>query len=236
MVDKYGKRFGIKVGDIYDARANSIMGMLYIKENIEALKTTGFPATGTSLYMMHFLGSGDGKKFFSNLLSSPDDPAAKVLPKASAANKPIFYKNYSKANPSTASPRSFRDIWDLFTTKVSDKAPVYTAMLNGKNGGIDVASTDTMTKSGRAVRRVALESTPSAPVVAKATPIPERVQPNNASPATSPKVAARNPQTVAQNTDDQQGETARSGGQSMSQTTQPPTVVKDSKGRLAHVG
>lgn len=91
MVRKYGRQYGIGVGDIYNPRANSIMGGLYAKENAVVLARAGFPATPTNLYTSHFLGTSGGPRFLRAFRNSPNESARlHVNSQSYAANRSVF--------------------------------------------------------------------------------------------------------------------------------------------------
>jgi hypothetical protein len=49
------------------------------------------PITDAEVYLVHFLGPGGARRFLSALADKPRQPAARVLPAAAKANRPIFY-------------------------------------------------------------------------------------------------------------------------------------------------
>jgi hypothetical protein len=110
---KYGAIYGISPNaDRKDPRANAILGVCYLKENYEGLKTAlGKEVTDLDLYMSHFLGLGGAKRFLS---APPGDPAWKHVGNGSdkmsyakgdggnivlKPNASIFYKDYKSGNP-----------------------------------------------------------------------------------------------------------------------------------------
>jgi hypothetical protein len=110
MIKKHGAKFGIKEGtDPNDPRANALMTVMYMKDNMESLKgTLNRPLTDVDAYMAHFLGSGGYKTALKNL----DKYGADVMPKEAGYNKPIFYVGGDKSKP-----RTFRQIIDLMAAK-----------------------------------------------------------------------------------------------------------------------
>lgn len=88
MVEKYGAKYGIGMGDVFNPRANALMAALFAKDNMKILQSAGIPISNATLYTAHFLGAGGAKK----LLSSPSNAiAAQILPDAARSNKPVFY-------------------------------------------------------------------------------------------------------------------------------------------------
>src|SRR4051812_36534538 len=75
-----------------DPGAASMMAAEHASDNKDALEgTLGRAATGTDLYMAHFLGLGGAKKFLSAMQSNPQASAASLFPGAANANRGIFY-------------------------------------------------------------------------------------------------------------------------------------------------
>lgn len=69
MLRKYGSKYGIAPNTHqFDARANALMGMEYLKENYAYLQKNakGVNVTDTSLYASHFLGAYGAKKFLTS--------------------------------------------------------------------------------------------------------------------------------------------------------------------------
>ncbi len=85
------------------------------KAGIEA--TTGRPATGTDLYMAHFLGLGGARKFLQALETNPDRAAAAMFPAAANANRSVFYGPGGQ-------PRSVAEIYQRFAAKLDKGADV----------------------------------------------------------------------------------------------------------------
>jgi hypothetical protein len=79
------------------------------KDAIEA--TTGRTATGTDLYMAHFLGLGGAKQFLSAMTANPDRSAAAIFPGAARANRNVFYD-------SDGSARSLSQVYARFADKL----------------------------------------------------------------------------------------------------------------------
>ena len=79
------------------------------KSGIEA--TIGRQATGTDLYMAHFLGLGGARKFLKTLESAPDKIGAALFPAAAHANRNIFYGPGGQ-------PRTVAEIYDRFAAKL----------------------------------------------------------------------------------------------------------------------
>jgi hypothetical protein len=92
--------------------AASLMAAEHASDNKTALENTlGRTATGTDLYMAHFLGLGGAKKFLGALQSSPGQSAAALFPAAANANRGVFYG-------SNGQPRSLSDVYSRFAAKL----------------------------------------------------------------------------------------------------------------------
>jgi hypothetical protein len=120
MVQRYGSKYPIlKEKGPDDPDANAIAGALFIKENSAELQKSGIPVNATTIYAAHFLGSGGAKKL---LTADPNRSAAELLPKAAAANKPIFYD-------STNQPRTVQQVVQVLFEKVGKYQDLYAKRL-----------------------------------------------------------------------------------------------------------
>ncbi len=91
LVGKYGKQYGVTMGDRNDPAKNALMAAAYAKENGEILNKANLPATPSNLYLSHFLGSADAQRFLETLRDNPDADAVALFPKAAANNNAIFF-------------------------------------------------------------------------------------------------------------------------------------------------
>ena len=95
-----------------DPDAASLMAAEHAADNKDALEgSLGRAATGTDLYMAHFLGLGGARKFLSTMASNPYANAAALFPAAASANHNVFYA-------SDGSPRSVSDVYNRFADKL----------------------------------------------------------------------------------------------------------------------
>jgi hypothetical protein len=95
-----------------DPDAASLMAAEHASDNKDALEgTLGRSATGTDLYMAHFLGLGGAKKFLTTMASNPYANAAALFPAAAGSNRNVFY------TPAGA-PRSVSEVYDRFADKL----------------------------------------------------------------------------------------------------------------------
>jgi hypothetical protein len=92
--------------------AASLMAAEHASDNKDALENTlGRTATGTDLYMAHFLGLGGAKKFLTSMQSAPGQPAAALFPAAAGANRNVFYA-------SNGQPRTLSEVYGRFAAKL----------------------------------------------------------------------------------------------------------------------
>ena len=108
MVNKYGKQYGISMGDIRNPRANSIMGALLYKENASYLKRKlGREPSLAEVYMAHFSGMGGAVKLIKAMQRNPNAPASSVY-------SPTAIKN----NQALLKGKTLQQIYDKLESKV----------------------------------------------------------------------------------------------------------------------
>ncbi|MDB5694991.1 MAG: lytic transglycosylase protein [Sphingomonas bacterium] len=94
----------------------SLMAAEHAGDNKAVLeRKLGRPATGTDLYMAHFLGLGGASKFLTKLQNDPRASGADMFPQAAAANRNVFYDKAGQ-------PRSLTAIYQRFTDKLGASA------------------------------------------------------------------------------------------------------------------
>ncbi len=99
-----------------DPAAASMMAAEHASDNKDALEgKLGRTATGTDLYMAHFLGLGGASKFLTTMQANPDARGAALFPSAARANRGVFYE-------SNGTPRSLSAIYERFSTKLGAAA------------------------------------------------------------------------------------------------------------------
>ncbi|WP_315760957.1 lytic transglycosylase domain-containing protein [Sphingomonas sp. Y38-1Y] len=117
-----------------DPRAASLMAAEHAADNKAELENQlGREATGTDLYMAHFLGIGGAKKFLGAMQAAPDRTAASMFPAAARANRTIFYAEGGR-------PRSLGEIYDRFAGKLDRGAEMASRALPD---GMQLAQADT---------------------------------------------------------------------------------------------
>lgn len=105
---------------ILDLRNNpeaaSLMAAEHASDNKDALESSlGRTATGTDLYMAHFLGLGGAKQFLKAMQAAPDRSAASMFPAAASANRNVFFERDGSA-------RSLSEVYQRFGAKLGDGA------------------------------------------------------------------------------------------------------------------
>lgn len=99
-----------------DPAAASLMAAEHASDNKAVLEDKlGRAATGTDLYMAHFLGLGGASKFLGAMQSSPDASGAALFPAAARANRNVFFDRGGQ-------PRSLQQIYERFAAKLGDGA------------------------------------------------------------------------------------------------------------------
>ncbi|WP_174279161.1 lytic transglycosylase domain-containing protein [Sphingomonas bacterium] len=96
-----------------DPEASSLMAAAYAGDNKASLETSlGRAATGTDLYMAHFLGLAGARRFLQTMAANPQASGAALFPQAAAANRNVFFDGDGQA-------RSLQDIYQHFAGKLS---------------------------------------------------------------------------------------------------------------------
>lgn len=99
-----------------DPQAASLMAAEHASDNKDSLESAlGREATGTDLYMAHFLGIGGARKFLRAMDASPGQSGANLFPAAARANRNVFYA-------SNGAPRSLEQIYERFAGKLDKGA------------------------------------------------------------------------------------------------------------------
>lgn len=99
-----------------DPQTAALMAGEHAADNKAALESRlDRPATGTDLYMAHFLGLGGAGKFLDTMAESPGRTGAGLFPAAARANRAIFYA-------ANGQPRTLGDIYARFAGKLDQGA------------------------------------------------------------------------------------------------------------------
>ncbi|RSU47382.1 lytic transglycosylase domain-containing protein [Sphingomonas sp. S-NIH.Pt15_0812] len=95
-----------------DPAAASLMAAEHASDNKAALEgNLGRAASGTDLYMAHFLGLGGANKFLSAMRADPQASGASLFPGAARTNRSVFYDDGGR-------PRSLSAIYQRFADKL----------------------------------------------------------------------------------------------------------------------
>jgi hypothetical protein len=95
-----------------DPDAASLMAAAHASDNKTAIEAaTGRQATGTDLYMAHFLGLGGAKQFLGAMENNPNRSAASLFPAAARANRNVFFERDGSA-------RSLSQVYERFSAKL----------------------------------------------------------------------------------------------------------------------
>lgn len=100
-----------------DPQAAALMAAEHAADNKSAVeRCLGRPASGTDLYLCHFLGQKGGVDFLSAMASNGDRPAASLFPAAARSNRNVFYAG-------DGTPRSLEQVYGRFATKLGNAVP-----------------------------------------------------------------------------------------------------------------
>ncbi|QDZ08595.1 lytic transglycosylase domain-containing protein [Sphingomonas panacisoli] len=95
---------------------SATMAAEFASDNKASLEgSLGRGATGTDLYMAHFLGLGGARSFLRTMQANPNVSGAAMFPAAARANRSIFYDASGNA-------RSLGDIYQRFAAKLDKGA------------------------------------------------------------------------------------------------------------------
>lgn len=92
-------------------------------------------ATGTDLYMAHFLGISGAIKFLRAQAETPERTGASLFPKAAAANPGVFYTAEGRA-------RSVDEIYERFEQRISSDMETYASLETSDGIDLDVNVAD----------------------------------------------------------------------------------------------
>ncbi|WP_404336132.1 lytic transglycosylase domain-containing protein [Sphingomonas sp. MMS12-HWE2-04] len=99
-----------------DAQTSALMAAEHAADNKASLEgSLGRSATGTDLYMAHFLGLGGARSFLGAMAEDPQRSGASLFPAAARANRGVFYT-------AGGQPRSLADIYTRFAGKLDSGA------------------------------------------------------------------------------------------------------------------
>ena len=181
LMAKYASKYGINPNTTqHDPRANALLGLEYIRENVDTIKkVVNRGITDTDVYLAHFLGPGGAKKFLS---APPGDLAINHVGQAQAKSNPAIF--YSRSGQ----PRTVADVYNDFDKKLTkhrkqDAGQVAQGLLTGSP--VLAASETAAGNAGGAAGPVeATAATESVAVTADGA-MPSMVKPVETAPATN---------------------------------------------------
>jgi len=111
LMGRHAAKYGINPDTTqHDPRANALLGLEYLKENIKTIKgAVKRNVTDTDVYLAHFLGPGGAKRFLS---APPTDPAINHVGAAQAKSNPAIFRDRS------GRPRSVAAVYNDFDEKI----------------------------------------------------------------------------------------------------------------------
>ncbi|MNO11264.1 Transglycosylase SLT domain protein [compost metagenome] len=189
LMGKYASKYGINPNTTqHDPRANALLGLEYIKENIDVIKKVKSNVTDTDVYLAHFLGPYGAKRF---LKAPPGDPAINhVGPEQAAANPSIFYDSNKR-------PRTVAAVYNDFDGKLQkhrkpDAMQIASTLKGGKalaapgEGGVDTSASGPQTAADEQAQG---QST----VAATGPSVPSMVKPTGGGGSGAPNTVAEAP-------------------------------------------
>lgn len=118
-----------------DPAVASLMAAEHASDNKDILEAaTGREATGTDLYMAHFLGAAGAKKFLTAMAANPGATGAALFPQAAAANRNVFYAGDGSPRPLSAIYQRFTDKLGAGATGASSAVQYAAQALDGEDG------------------------------------------------------------------------------------------------------
>ena len=124
-----------------DPAVASLMAAEHAADNKEALEgSLGRAATGTDLYMAHFLGLGGARSFLRTMAANPGVSGAALFPAAAAANRGVFFER-------GGTPRSLAAIYQHFSEKLGAGAGVVSDVMRAAT---DASPLDAIAMAGGA--------------------------------------------------------------------------------------
>ena len=117
-----------------DPETASLMAAAHAADNKATVEQClGREATGTDLYICHFLGQSGGSKFLTALQNNGGRTAASLFPAAARANRNVFYDKSGNA-------RSLSEVYGRFADKLGAGAASSGKSLPGGNAPMDTAT------------------------------------------------------------------------------------------------
>lgn len=199
LMGKYGAKYGINPNTTQmDPRANALLGLEYIRENIDIVgEGANRAVTDTDVYLAHFLGPSGAKRFVK---APPGDPAISHVSSDQAnANKAIFYDGNGR-------PRTVAAVYEDFNNKLKKhrKSDAQQIAATLKGGGSTIEPTAETASGDTVVADTTTTETPSMVKPASDTPTVSTASANTVADATAPasteNVAEKAEERQVQNT------------------------------------
>lgn len=116
-----------------DPQTSALMAAEHAADNKTALEgSLDRPATGTDLYMAHFLGLGGARSFLGAMDDNPGRIGASMFPAAARANRGVFYA-------SNGQPRTLGQIYEKLSGKL-DRGAASAGATGPASDGFDALS------------------------------------------------------------------------------------------------
>jgi hypothetical protein len=183
LMGKYGAKYGINPNTTqHDPRANALLGLEYIKENIDVIKKVKSNVTDTDVYLAHFLGPYGAKRFLS---APPGDPAINhVGPEQAAANPSIFYDK-------NRNPRTVAAVYNDFDGKLQKHRQADAMQIaSSMKGGAPMAAGGPDTSAAGPSTAAEEQAAPQSSLAATGPSVPSMVKPADGS---TPNTVAESP-------------------------------------------
>jgi hypothetical protein len=108
VVDKWGRRSGIKYSDKNNPQAQEQMMAALLQDNARILQNKGIETTDGNLYFAHFMGAPAASKAIQML--GKNAIAARSFPEAARKNPEVFFEGQR--------PRTIDEVYQIITSKV----------------------------------------------------------------------------------------------------------------------
>ena len=108
VVDKFGRRSGIRYSDKNNPQAQEQMVAALLQDNARILQNKGIEPSDANLYFAHFMGAPAASKAISML--GKNAIAARSFPDAAKANPTVFFDGQR--------PRTVDEVYQIITSKV----------------------------------------------------------------------------------------------------------------------
>jgi hypothetical protein len=128
LLKKYGGKYGLDPNtNSSNGKANIILGLQYIKDNMQAL---GSSRSTVGVYLSYFLGPSGAAKFMKNYATNPNGVAATDFSGPAKSNPGIFYSNGGKG-PARTYQEIITELGNRFVAKTSKYGIPYSGMPAG---------------------------------------------------------------------------------------------------------